>query len=135
MTKQIGSSKSRRADFSNEYAGQSGSARRGPVFSEFTISHPFTNGTFATRVRLYAGLRRIDIQTQLMNNEKYVRYQALFPTSIKSGDNVQEIPFGAIERPTGIEFPAQNWVDYSDRQHGVALSTAGCRVTSSVKAR
>ena len=89
------------------------------------MSHPFANGSFATRVRLYAGLRRLDIQTELVNNEKYVRYQALFPTSIKNGRSVVEIPFGAIERPPGIEFPVQHWVDYSDGQRGVALLNFG----------
>jgi len=95
------------------------------VFSEFSVAHPFAGGSFATRVRLYAGVRRIDIQTELVNNEKYVRYHALFPTSIKDGRNVQEIPFGAIERPTGIEFPAQHWIDYSDGHRGVALLNFG----------
>jgi len=99
--------------------------RHGSVFSEFSVAHPLANGTFATRVRLYPGVRRIDIQTELLNNEKYVRYQALFPTSIQDGRNVQEIPFGAIERPTGIEFPAQQWVDYSDGRRGVALLNFG----------
>ena len=99
--------------------------RRGPVFSEFAVSHPFANGNFATRIRLYAGVRRIEIQTRLVNNEHYVRYQALFPTSIQNGRNVQEIPFGAVERPIGIEFPAQSWVDYCDGRRGVALLNFG----------
>ena len=125
MTNQQHVPKPGQAQFSNQYTGTNGVVRHGPVFSEFAGSHAFTNGSFATRVRLYAGLRRIDIQTQLVNNEKYVRYQALFPTTIQNGRNVQEIPFGAVERPSGIEFPAQNWVDYSDGQRGVALLNFG----------
>ncbi len=80
---------------------------------------------FATTVRLYAGLRRIDIRTQILNNEKFVRYRALFPTSIRDGQSVHEIPFGAIERPAGIECPAQNWVDYGNGRQGVALLNRG----------
>jgi alpha-mannosidase len=99
--------------------------RQGPVFSELSVSHPFANGTFSTRLRVYAGLPRLDIQTELVNHEKWVRYQALFPTAIQNGRNFQEIPFGAVERPIGIEFPAQNWVDYSDGQHGLALLNVG----------
>jgi alpha-mannosidase len=113
------------ARFSNEQPGTNGVVRCGPVFSEFSVAHPFANGSFATRVRLYAGLPRLDIQTELVNNEKYVRYQALFPTSISKGRSVVEIPFGAVERPPGIEFPAQHWVDYSDGQRGVALLNFG----------
>ena len=111
--------------FSNDQSGTNGAVRCGPVFSEFSVAHPFANGSFATRVRLYAGLDRLDIQSDLVNNEKYVRYQALFPTSIRDGRWAVEIPFGAIERPMGIEFPAQHWVDYSDGQRGVALLNFG----------
>ena len=111
--------------FSAAYPDAAGSLRQGPVFSEFEVSHPFATGTFATRVRLSAGLRRIDFETTLSNNEKYVRYQVLFPTSIQNGRYFQEIPFGAVERPLGIEYPAQQWVDYSDGQRGVALLNMG----------
>ena len=38
---------------------------------------------------------------------------------------MQEIPFGAIERPDSIEMPAQNWIDYSDGRHGLALLNRG----------
>lgn len=125
MTNQQAVPKPGSALFSSEQLGTNGVVRVGPVFSEFSVAHAFANGSFATRVRLYVGVRRLDIQTELVNNEKYVRYQALFPTSIKNGRNVQEIPFGAIERPSGIEFPAQHWVDYSDGQRGVALLNLG----------
>jgi alpha-mannosidase len=54
-----------------------------------------------------------------------VRYRVLFPTSIKSGQRFDEIPFGAIERPLAQEFPAQNWSDYSDGRKGVALINRG----------
>ena len=114
------------AIFSNAFKGAApGTLTAGPVFSEFKVWHPFDNGTFTTRVRLYNGLRRIDIRTQLINNAKLVRYQALFPTTIKNGRSFHAIPFGAIERPEGIEFPAQNWVDYGDPQHGLAILNFG----------
>jgi alpha-mannosidase len=57
----------------------------------------------------------------LLNHDKWVRYQALFPTAVQGGRNVHEIPFGALERPDGVEFPAQHWVDRSDERGGVAL--------------
>jgi alpha-mannosidase len=111
--------------FSSAFGGAQGTFHRGRVYSEFAVAHPLANGEFATRVRLYAGVRRVDVKTELANNEKWVRYQALFPTSIRAGRNFQEIPFGAVERPAGIEFPAQNWVDYGDGKHGLALLNAG----------
>ena len=109
------------AVLSTGFSEKDGTFVRGPVFSEFSVSHPFGTGRFSTRVRLTKGVRRIDIETELVNNEKHVRYQVLFPTAISDGKNVQEIPYGAIERPLGVEFPAQNWVDYGNGQHGVAL--------------
>jgi alpha-mannosidase len=113
------------AQLSSAWTAKPGTIRRGPVFSEFRVAHPLTNGSFATRVRLFNGMRRLDIETAIVNNEKYVRYQTLFPTSVKGGHQFQEIPFGAIERPEGIEFPAQQWVDYSGGGRGVALLNAG----------
>ena len=74
---------------------------------------------------MYKTLRRIEITTRLVNNEKYVRYQVQFPTSISGGKSTHEIPFGAIERPEAIEFPAQNWVDHGDGRRGLALLNIG----------
>jgi alpha-mannosidase len=113
------------ATLSSEFPGKPGTVRGGPVLSEFRVAHPFANGTFATTVRLCAGVPRVDIATTLVNNEKFVRYQALFPTTIRDGKNVQAIPFGAIERPPGIEFPAQEWSDYGDGRRGLALLNVG----------
>jgi alpha-mannosidase len=110
---------------STDTEGKDGAIIRTPVYSEFKVSHPFGNGSFSTRIRLYAGVHRVDIQTEITNNDKLVRYQALFPTSLSKGRYVQEIPFGAFERPIGIEYPAQNWADYSDNVHGVTLINHG----------
>ena len=109
---------------STAFSEKDGVFVRGPVFSEFSVSHPFGSGRFSTRVRLTQGVRRIDIETELINNEKHVRYQVLFPTTITDGKNVQEVPFGATERPLNAEFPAQNWVDYGNGQRGLALLNA-----------
>ena len=81
-------------------------------------------GFFATRIRLYAGLPRIDIHTTLVNEDERVRYRMALPTTLENGAITQEIPFGAIERPKG-EFPAQNWMDYSDGRKGVAVLNRG----------
>ena len=110
-----------RSKFSSEWVGGSGQTAAGVVFSEYSVSHPFGKGNFSTRVRLYAGLHRVDIETQILNNDPYVRYRVLFPTTVQSGKRTDEIPFGAMERPQAQEFPAQNWIDYGDGAHGLAL--------------
>jgi alpha-mannosidase len=115
-----------KAVFSGDQSGTRGTVSSGPVFSEFQVAHPFgKKGNFSTKIRLYAGLRRIEVHTQLVNDETFVRYRVLFPTSIAGGRAVHEIPFGAIERPDGIEFPAQNWIDYGDGKKGLALLNRG----------
>ena len=113
------------AVFSNEGKGEPGTVINGSVFSELRVARPFGSGRFATIVRAYAHLRRIEITTNLVNQEKFVRYQALFPTTIKEGKSTHEIPFGSIDRPDAIEFPAQNWVDHGDGRHGLALLNIG----------
>jgi len=110
---------------SNKESGKPATIVRGPLFSEFRISHPMGSGAFSTSVRLTAGSYRIDIETEIVNNEKHVRYQVLFPTTIKGGVYRQEIPFGSVERPIGVENPAQNWVDYGDGKRGMALLNVG----------
>ena len=114
-----------RAKLSDPSATPPGSLRGGSVFSELQVAHPFDDGSFATTIRLYQGVRRVEFETTLVNKQKYVRYQALFPTTIRDGKSIHEIPFGAIERPEGIEFPAQNWVDLGDGRRGVALLNTG----------
>lgn len=113
------------AFFSNQQVGGSGGIQQGPVFSEYSVNHAFGTGHFGTTVRLYKGVRRIDITTRILNHEKHVRYRTLFPTTIQNGQHVAEIPFGAIERPLGIELPAQNWMDYGDGKRGLALLNRG----------
>ena len=111
--------------WSSDFVGGSGETSAGPVFSEFRIAHPLGKNHFSTRVRIYKGLRRVDIDTDLVNEEEFVRYRALFPTTIQNGTAMEEIPFGAIERPQRQEFPAQNWIDYSDGAHGLSLINRG----------
>jgi alpha-mannosidase len=117
---------SKNAKFSSDFHDKPGKLISGPVYSEFEVSHPFGDkGKFRTRIRLAHGSHRIVFSTSIVNQEKYVRYQAIFPTSIEKGVNVHEIPFGAIERPLGIELPAQNWADYGNKNRGVAILNHG----------
>jgi alpha-mannosidase len=110
---------------SSDFVGGGGSARNGPVVSEFRISHPFGKNHFSTSVRMYAGVRRIDIRTEILNTEQFVRYRVMFPTSIRDGTNVQEIPYGAIQRPRNQESPAQNWFDLSGVDRGLTVLNRG----------
>ena len=113
----------RRAAFSHHYGGD-GRVSKGRAKMDYNVNFAFGNGFFATRIRLYSGLPRIDIHTTLINEDERVRYRMALPTTLENGTVTQEIPFGAIDRPKG-EFPAQNWMDYSDGGKGVAVLNRG----------
>ena len=125
MKKEILAPRPAYTQWSSDSVGGSGASVSGPVFSEFHIRHPFGKNQFATRVRIYNDLRRMDISTELVNQEEFVRYRAVFPTSVTDGTLMEEIPFGAIARPQRQEFPAQNWVDWSNTMHGITLVNEG----------
>ena len=101
------------ASFSSEQVGGSGRTRQGPVFSEYSVSHPFGSGQFSTVVRLYQGMRRVDITTQLLNNEKFVRYRALFPTRSRTVET---------RRKSHLARSSDRWV--SNSRHRIGLTTA-----------
>jgi alpha-mannosidase len=114
---------SNRATFSHQYGGD-GRVRNGRARTEYNVNFAFDGGFFATRVRLYAGIPRIDVHTTLVNQKERVRYRMALPTTLAEGTATREIPFGAIDQPRG-EFPAQNWMDYGDGAKGIAVLNRG----------
>lgn len=98
--------------------------REGNVCTEFTFSQKVDSYDYVTHVRLYAGLGRVEIQTNLINRVKNVRYRIAFPTAIHNGKITQEIPFGSLQRPEG-EYPAINWADYSEPGRGLGMLNCG----------
>ncbi len=125
MNKEIGVPNPARTEWSSDWVGGNGVTRPGAVVSEFRITHPFGKSVYSSRVRLYSGIRRIEITMEILNQDESVRYRAMFPTTIDAGRNTQEIAFGAIERPEKSEFPAQNWADYGDGSKGLTLVNRG----------
>ena len=121
----IGLPRPEATEWSNNYIGGGGDVNPGPVVTQFSSSHPFGRNQFDTTIRMYPGIQRIDIHTEIVNMEPSVRYRVLFPTTIHDGTNTQEIAFGAVERPLHQEFPAQNWADYSSGGRGLAVLNRG----------
>jgi alpha-mannosidase len=121
----IGLPRPNATQWSNDYIGGGAGVSPGPVVTEFSSSHPFGKNQFETRVRIYPGIQRIDIHTEIVNAEPFVRYRVLFPTTIHDGKNTHEIAFGAVERPLHQEFPAQNWADYSAGGRGLTILNRG----------
>ncbi len=114
------------ATFSTGQTAGPGTLTRGPVFAEFTVSHPLGEGEFHTTIRLYHGLRRIDIRTRILNqNERLCAIARSFPPRSATVSTRTKSPSAPSCAPTGIEFPAQNWVDCSEGDRGVALLNRG----------
>ncbi len=113
----------RRASFSHHYGGD-GRVTNGRARTDYNVNFAFGEGFYATRIRMYSGLQRIDIHTTLINMDERVRYRMALPTTLHGGKITFEIPFGAIERPEG-EFAAQNWMDYTDNARGLAILNRG----------
>jgi alpha-mannosidase len=111
------------ADFSHRYGGN-GTSIPGPVCVQHRLPGPFGAGRRETVVRLYHRLPRIEFETHLTSADEWVRYRVAFPTVLRGGVVIHEIPFGALERPAG-EYPAQNWIDVSDGPRGLALLNQG----------
>jgi len=77
-----------------------------------------------SRIMVYSFTPRIDFKTKIIPSGRNYRLRVIFPTSIRNGEIWNEIPFGAIKRSEG-EYPAQNWIDYTDGEKGIALLNKG----------
>ena len=96
------------------------------------------------RVAVTVGSRRVDFETRVSWQESGTMLRAAFPVTVRANECTAEIQFGSIRRPTHgstswdasrYEIPAQQWVDLSGSDYGVALlkdSKYGHRITQSM---
>ena len=98
--------------------------RKGAVRESLFFRQTIAQHSFETCVTLYRDLPRIDIQSKLTNRQKNVRYRIAFPTAVTQGVITREIPFGSLQSGEG-EYPAQNWLDYSEDGKGLGLINCG----------
>ena len=115
-----------KAVYSDEGKGGPGSVLIGPVVSEFLNRARVRHGQICDRDQAHSMIGAGSKWTTRLVNQGRSSCGipgAHFPTTqIKEGKSTHEIPFGSDRSPCGgIEFPAQNWVDYSDGRRGLAL--------------
>ncbi len=105
----------------------------GPVRAVLHVRRKFQSSTFDQDITLYAGVPRVDIRTTADWHERHTLLKAAFPVSVESKFATYEIPYGAIERPTTRNTPAEKakfevgalrWADLSDSSHGFSLLNA-----------
>ncbi len=82
---------------------------------------------------VYAGVPRVDVQTQVDWHEEHVLLKAAFPVNVEATRATFEIPYGTIQRPTTrntpeekamFEVPALRWGDISNATQGFSLLNA-----------
>jgi len=83
---------------------------------------------------LWAGSRRLEIETTLHWQERRTLLRALFPLNVRGHEAWYETAFGAVSRPTHsntswdaarFEVPALRWADLSEADYGVSLLNDG----------
>jgi len=94
------------------------------------VKNHFQNSTFVRDITLYAGVPRVDVKMQVEWHEKHILLKVAFPVSAHSDQATYEIPFGAVQRPTTrntpaeraqFDVPAYRWADLSDAKHVLSL--------------
>lgn len=102
----------------------------GPVRAVIRVVKKFQNSRFVQHLILYPKIARLDCLMEAGWREKHILLKVAFPVAVRNPMASFEIPFGAIDRPTTretpaerakFEVPAQHWADLSDAGYGVSL--------------
>jgi alpha-mannosidase len=103
---------------------------RGPLRAGVRIVRKFGASTFSQTMRLAAGSRRLEFQTEVDWHEHHKFLKVAFPVHVHAARATYEIQFGHLERPTHtntswdvarFEVCAHRWADLSEPGYGVAL--------------
>ncbi len=91
-----------------------------------------------TRVSLYPGVPRIDIETEVENRAQDHRLRVHFPTGIVADHTFAEQHFGVVQRPVAVSeddgtwfetpvgtYPQKSFVDVSDSKRGLMIANRG----------
>ena len=98
---------------------------RDAIKSEFALDCPdFGGSRFSSKITVYNDMPRIDIEGFIENKSKDVRYLSAVPVNVKGEKITRGIPFGHTENKQG-EYPAVDFMDYSDSAAGLAILNAG----------
>jgi len=103
---------------------------KGPVRAGVELQRTWHRSKIRQRIYLYAGVPRIDFETEVDWREHHILLKVAFPLEIHSTRATYEIQFGNVERPTHwntswdlarFEVPVQRWADLSEGNYGVSL--------------
>jgi alpha-mannosidase len=100
----------------------------GPVRATVEVTRRWGKSKFIQRTYIYKSYPRIDFDLEAhwletgdgVNPAPFLR--ATFDLDLENPTFANHVPFDVVERPTnGQEVPAQQWVDLSDGESGIAL--------------
>jgi len=98
----------------------------GPVRTTVRICRKDGNTQIVQEVSLCKSVPRLTCRTTLDCGDLYVLFKASVPVNVGPAKATFEIPFSTISREAaGIDRPAQNWVDLSDGERGLAVLNDG----------
>lgn len=102
----------------------------GPLRAGIRVVRRFGDSTITQVVRLDAGARALEFDTEIDWHETNRLLKVAFPVAVRSPRATYEIQFGHVERPTHantswdvarFEVCAHRWADLSEPGYGVAL--------------
>ena len=106
----------------------------GPLLAAVRVIRSFRNSKVEQTYKLYAGSRRLDVETRVEWHERQVLLRALFPLAVRSHEATFETMFGVVKRPTHrntswdearFEVAGHRFCNLSEPGYGVALLNDG----------
>ncbi len=101
-----------------------------------------------SRLRLYPGVARVDVETEVENRARDHRLRVHFPTGVLSEHTYAEQHFGVVRRPVALPqddgrwfetpigtYPQKAFLDVSDGRRGFMLSNRGLPEYEALKER
>ena len=104
-----------------------------PLRAVIRVKHTWQSSTFIQEITLNANSPRVDVNMQVEWHEKHILLKVAFPLSARNDKATFEIPYGAVERPTTrntpaekaqFEVPALRWADLSGTDSGASSGTS-----------
>ena len=106
----------------------------GPVRASVRVYRTWRGSAITQTYQLWAGSRRLDIETEIDWHERQVLLKARFPLAVRTHEATFETMFGVVRRPTHrntahdaarFEGSAHRFADLSEPGYGVALLNDG----------
>jgi alpha-mannosidase len=86
----------------------------------------FQSSKFTRYMTVYANKEEIEFEMEVDWHSSNKLLRILFPTTLNNGRAFYEQPYGYAERKeSDLDYPGQNWMDYSNEDWGISLLNNG----------